>query len=323
MHPLPRAALKWVAFAKFIWVGGVLFFGGLTVATAQPVTEPYFVRVWQTEDGLPQNAVPAILQTHDGYLWVCTFDGLARFDGVHFTVFNNAKTPGLVNGRVTSLFEDAKGDLWIGHETGELTLYRDGKFEPVKFDAVWRNRSIDAIESDEVGNIWLQNADRELARLSDGTVLMPQKGDLGDYGTLTKGDQGLLWAFNAGRVSLLKDGKLLPIEFGAETPNTHVQGIAPSRRGGIWVACDGRLRRWEGDRWVEDLGSTPWGAGELAAFIETQNGYLAAATLDQAGQGLYLIGPKGEVALFNRASGFSSDWLRCLCEDREGNLWVG
>jgi signal transduction histidine kinase/ligand-binding sensor domain-containing protein len=323
MYPLFRAALKWAVFTIFSWVGIALFLGGSTVATAQPVTQPYYVHVWQTEDGLPQNAVPAILQTADGYLWVCTFDGLARFDGVHFTVFNNANTPGLANNRVTSLFEDVKEDLWIGHETGELTLYHDGKFEPVKFNAVWRNRSIDAIETDEEGDIWLQNADRQLARLSDGTVLMPQKGDLGDYGTLTKGDQGFIWALNAGRVSMLKGGKLLPVDFDAATPNTHVQGIAHSRRGGVWVASDGRLRRWDGNRWIEDLGSSPWGTGELAAFIETRNGYLAAATLDQTGQGLYLISPKGEVTLFNRANGFSSDWLRCLCEDREGNLWVG
>ena len=323
MHPLPRAALKWVVIAAFSWVVVVLFFGGSTAAVAQPVTQPYFVHVWQTEDGLPQNVIPTILQTHDGYLWIGTYSGLARFDGVHFTIFNNANTPGLVNDRVTSLFEDAKGDLWIGHETGELTLYRDGKFGPVKFNAPWRNRSINAFETDEQGNIWLQNADRQLARLSDGTVLTPQKGDLPDHGTLTKGDQELIWVLNAGRASVLKNGKLTPFDFGSTTSNTHIQGIARSRRGGLWVACDGRLRRWEGNRWVEDLGSSPWGAGELAAFIETQNGYLAAATLDQTGQGLYLISPKREVAFFDRANGLASDWLLCLCEDHEGDLWVG
>ena len=63
MHPLPRAALKWVVIAIFSWVVVVLFFGGSTAAMAQPVTQPYFVHVWQTEDGLPQNAVPTILQT--------------------------------------------------------------------------------------------------------------------------------------------------------------------------------------------------------------------------------------------------------------------
>ena len=122
MHPLPRASLKWVGFTTFSWVSAVFAFVVTTVAMAQPATQPYFVHVWQTEDGLPQNAVPAVLQTHDGYLWVCTYNGLARFDGAHFTVFDNANTPGLVNGRVTSLFEDAKGRLWIGHESGELTL---------------------------------------------------------------------------------------------------------------------------------------------------------------------------------------------------------
>ncbi len=322
MHPLP-VALKRLVIAAFSWVVVVLFFGGSTVAVAQPATQPYIVRVWQAEDGLPVNTVPTILQTHDGYIWVGTYDGLARFDGVHFTIFNNANTSGLVNDSVSSLFEDAKGNLWIGHGTGELTLYRDGKFEPVNINAHWRNRSINAIETDERGNIWLQNADRQLSRLSDGTVLTPEKGDLPDYGTLIKGDQGLIWVLNAGRASVLKNGKLTPFDFGSATPNTLIQGIAPSQRGGLWVACNGRIRRWEGNHWVEDLGPSPWGTGELAAFIETQNGYLAAATLDQTGQGLYLISPKGEVAFFDRANGLGSDWLLCLCEDHEGNLWVG
>ena len=89
----------------------------------------YFPRSWKTEEGLPDNAVTAVVQTRDGYLWIGTYGGLVRFDGVHFTVFNSASNPGLQSDRVTSLFEDAQGNLWIGHERGDLTLYHDGKFE--------------------------------------------------------------------------------------------------------------------------------------------------------------------------------------------------
>ena len=81
----------------------------------------YFTRTWQVEQGLPQNKVTAVVQTHDGYLWVGTYNGLARFDGIRFTVFNDNNTPGLRSSRVTSLFEAGDGTLWIGTESGDVS----------------------------------------------------------------------------------------------------------------------------------------------------------------------------------------------------------
>src|SRR5580765_2704254 len=62
--------------------------------------------VWTTDQGLPQNTIQDIAQTADGYLWLATADGLVRFDGVHFTVFNSGNTPGLKSNRFTRLLED-------------------------------------------------------------------------------------------------------------------------------------------------------------------------------------------------------------------------
>ena len=62
----------------------------------------YFPRLWQTEDGLPQNSVTAIIQSHEGYLWLGTYNGLARFDGIRFVPFNNSTQPRLNHSRITS-----------------------------------------------------------------------------------------------------------------------------------------------------------------------------------------------------------------------------
>jgi hypothetical protein len=79
---------------------------------------------WTADNGLPQNSVRDIVQTRDGYLWMTTFDGLVRFDGVRFTVFNKSNTPGLASNRFFNLFEDRsapgiygrhwKPDRWFG-----------------------------------------------------------------------------------------------------------------------------------------------------------------------------------------------------------------
>lgn len=83
---------------------------------------------WTADNGLPQNSVRDIVQTRDGYLWLTTFDGLVRFDGVRFTVFNKSNTPGLTNNRFVQLFEDRQGDLWALLDTGEIARRQQGRF---------------------------------------------------------------------------------------------------------------------------------------------------------------------------------------------------
>src|SRR3954471_1648307 len=101
----------------------------LLPATTSLAAHQYFLHLWQTEDGLPQNAVSAIVQSREGYLWLGTYSGLVRFDGARFVLFDNSNTPQLKSSRVMSLYEDTKGTLWIGHETGELTRLKNGRFE--------------------------------------------------------------------------------------------------------------------------------------------------------------------------------------------------
>src|SRR5436190_7559570 len=87
----------------------------------------YEFDVWNTDNGLPQNSVNAILQTRDGYLWLTTSDGLVRYDGVRFAVFNKGNTPGINSNRCTALFETRDGVLWIG-TAGGLSCLKDGRF---------------------------------------------------------------------------------------------------------------------------------------------------------------------------------------------------
>ena len=85
---------------------------------------------WHERDGLPQNTVLALAATRDGYLWMGTYEGAARFDGVRFTVFNPGTTTGIGNSLVTSLLERRDGDLWLGTYGGGVSRLSGGRFTP-------------------------------------------------------------------------------------------------------------------------------------------------------------------------------------------------
>src|SRR5215211_3504605 len=101
--------------------------GLLALLLPVPARAQFGADAWTTEQGLPQNVIRDVHQTRDGYLWIATMNGLARFDGVRFTVFDRANSPGLDTNRFLVIDEAAAGELWFGSEEG-VARYRDGAF---------------------------------------------------------------------------------------------------------------------------------------------------------------------------------------------------
>lgn len=301
-------------------LASLLWLTGLQARVLQAALPEYFVRNLLVEDGLPEDSVTAVVQTHDGYLWMGTYSGLARYDGVRFTVFDSANTPELPSSRITCLFEDKEGVLWMGHEAGELTC-RDGagKFRTEPVRAAWRGRKIFGIVADDAGDLWLINDQGVLGRVKDGAVASPQPGRREKLVGFAEAGDGSVWVTRDGYASVLRAGGLRAQQLDGPLEDSYVQGICPSRDGKLWVASQNRLRKWNGAGWVDEGLPVPLQGSPLTAFIETQTGLLALGTQDK---GLYLVNPQGEAICFSRTNGLLNDWIRSLCSDREGNLWV-
>jgi len=107
----------------------LLWFGCRQVLALDPARDlsQFNARVWLTENGLPQNTIHSITQARDGYVWLATEEGLARFDGIKFTVFDKQNTPELKSNDIRVLLEDRRGALWIGTADGLVRLL-DAKF---------------------------------------------------------------------------------------------------------------------------------------------------------------------------------------------------
>jgi signal transduction histidine kinase/ligand-binding sensor domain-containing protein len=321
-HVMPRRP----GFFSFSWriVGfGLLlamWFADLTGTVALGALPNYFVHNLLVEDGLPEDSVTAVVQTDDGYLWMGTYSGLARFDGVRFTVFDSGSNPELASSRITCLFQDKDGVLWIGHEAGELTRYdKNGNFhaEPVRVS--WKGRKIYGIAADETGDLWLINDQGILGRVRDGAVASPQAGRREKLVGFAHGIDGSIWVTRDGYASVLRGGILIPQLLDGPPEESYVQGICPSRDGNVWVVTQNNLRKWNGSDWINKGVQVPLNGSPLTAFVETKAGLLALGTQDK---GLYLVSPQGESLNFSRTNGLLNDWIRSLWDDREGNLWV-
>jgi signal transduction histidine kinase/ligand-binding sensor domain-containing protein len=306
--------------ALLLWEAGVP-----AEAAASTNAPNYIMRVWQAENGLPQNKVTAVVQTRDGYLWVGTYSGLARFDGIRFTVFTDKNTPEMHGSHVSCLFEAPDGTLWIGSADGEVTIYKAGRFQTVEIHAAWIAGKISRITTDETGDVWLLNETGLLARIRDGLVLTPQTGVASKLLSLARSTDGTVWVARDGLLSALKNGQIHAFHGDAGLTNSYVQGIGASRDGGLWVANDGRIRKWKDNKWIQDLGAAPWGFSPLTCLVETRNGALLAGT---SRTGFFVLFPGTEVKPINidRLNGSQTDWIQwivSLMEDREGNLWAG
>ncbi len=312
---LCRSRLRWLA--GFGWLVASLL-AGTAAATAPP---EYFLRIWQTEDGLPQNYVNAVVQTRDGYLWLGTFNGLVRFDGTRFAVFDPGNTPALASSRITSLFEDAQGRLWIGHETGDVTRWEGGQFFAVESSLPATGGGIAALGEDQSGKVWWLNARGVLVRGTDGAQF-PPPGNVGvgdSPPAIVPGRAGGLWVVRAGSLSLIEAGQPLPVNL--ERPgHDYVQAACASRDGGLWVLVEERFRQRVRSAWTGVERASPCAQAQVTTVLETSTGALAVGTL---AEGLFLLLADGTRLQFSRTNGLSHDWVRSLCEDREGNLWVG
>jgi ligand-binding sensor domain-containing protein len=108
---------------------------------------------WTADNGLPQNSVRDIVQTRDGYLWLATLDGLVRFDGVRFTIFNKSNSTGIISNRFLQLYEDGQGDLWAITENSGLTRLQQGRFTTYTTAHGLPVNSINSIGGDGQGHL--------------------------------------------------------------------------------------------------------------------------------------------------------------------------
>ena len=157
----------WAAFAlalALVWLSPPAAGDAAALDPPKALTE-YSLASWQTAAGLPHNTVQALAQTRDGYVWVGTVEGLARFDGVRFVAFDRSNTPAIARNDIQALFESRDGSLWIALYGGGLVRYREGAFRPYGTGDGLHSSTVTAIHEDREGSLWIWTDGTGLYRL--------------------------------------------------------------------------------------------------------------------------------------------------------------
>jgi len=260
-------------------------------------------------------------------LWLATSDGLVRFDGVHFTIFNKGTSAGINSNRFSCMAEDSAGVLWAGTEDGGLTSYKDGRFKSYTTKDGLPNDRVEAVRVEPGGRLTIATMWGLSSQTNEGLIhYTPKAGEPPDY-LGYRDTSGALW--------YLDDNSLQRVSGGARTsysaPNglsaADIRGVYPGvndciyedRQRCIWIATVSKgLYRLKGGMFTV-YGERNGLHGPLGPMCQDNKGNLWIG----AAKGGLIRFKDGECTTYTSAEGFLADKVTTIFQDREGTLWVG
>ncbi|HEY3862519.1 MAG TPA: two-component regulator propeller domain-containing protein [Verrucomicrobiae bacterium] len=282
-------------------------------------TLPFTFHSWQREQGLPQNFVRALAQTRDGFVWVGSDDGVARFDGLRFVPFGLRE--GLNSGPVKSLLGDSAGALWIGGAAGGLTRYEHGHFVVISNVPAG---AILTLAEDHQKQIWIggetglaiwkngQIQDVPRFRQFSGKTVTALAADSHNAMWIAVKNNGV-FVCNGATVEKISDPSL---ERFLEDPHC----LLVDHQGRLWVGAGGEFLLYlEKGRWYSQHIHPHQGEPYVSALAETPDGTVWAATV---GEGVLQF-KNGAMQEVGARSGLSDNLAESLLVDQQGVLWVG
>jgi signal transduction histidine kinase/ligand-binding sensor domain-containing protein len=288
--------------------------------------QQYRIENWSTEQGLPYKTVRSVVQTRDGYVWAATADGLARFDGIRFTVFNTANTPSLVTNSFGKLVEANDGSLWIEVERRGLIRYKDGVFTNYTTARGLPGEWIWSLQYFPSENLLRVGTPEGYARF-DGEKFVRE--DLPKLSIEPKNitftdNTGAIWS-QFGNELRSADGKSaetfsIPSFFSRSPFNL----LYRDRAGNLWLAIgdvlQGYVVRFHGDK--TDIFSNKDGLpdGTINSIFEDSKGNLWFGSKQDGGLSIYQSGKFERLA---KDGGILREGFNSFFEDREGGIWAG
>jgi PAS domain S-box-containing protein len=297
------------------WVPGIT--AKATPSDSAPLSLGYRVESWADADGLPSTSIQAILQTRDGYVWLGTQEGLARFDGVRFTVLDEKAAPELARHSISSLFEDPDGRLWVNSDAGLFTV-QDGRVRPYAMPG-GSNPTPSPLLEDHLGRLWLRAPDG-LSVIQNGRprAHITGEGITGDdIQCLYEDRRGTLWAGTTHGLAQVRQNKVERVNLGPGWNALNIAFVAGDDDG-LWLGSDRGMVRIRNGQLTLYSEASGLPAGRLGSVLVDRRGVLWVGTL---GHGLYRM-QDGKFAYVPAGVGSSTAQISVMYETGDGALWV-
>ena len=317
---------------------------------------------WQTESGLPQNTVHAIVQTHDGYLWLATEGGLVRFDGLKFTVYDSQNTPALHSNNIRALLEDRERALWIGTADGLTVLRANGETAAFTREQGLPSNSVWSMEQDAAGVLRVQTAGG-VAELRAGRFAAGpgrETVENGATGAMLRDKYGALWTGNHGLARTF-NGRTETFSVNDPLASDVILSLFEDREGDLWIGTeasgvtvlrDQKITTYTTkDGMSDDLIRCVYQDREGALWFGTNSGLTKFAggpvlrltaddglssnvvfALGETGAGDLLVGTQDGLNVIHdgriiktltTSDGLADDLVRSLHTDADGAVWIG
>jgi ligand-binding sensor domain-containing protein len=276
---------------------------------------------WSTTEGLPNNTVRCFAQTTDGFLWIGTPEGLARFDGNGFRSYPKSQIPELASDSISALCVSPDGILWVGSENGIVSQYDHGKWRQLKFPDILAAQTVRSFCPQPDGGMLIGLVDR-VWRYMDGKFEQVTFSNANNQPSGVRqiciAPNGDLWIVGA-RIIRVSGPK--PLRFGIKDglPHDRAMAVVNATEGGVWLGTPRGLIRLE-DGKIKILLTTANGlqTNSIQALLVDHDKQLWIGTAS----GLYRL--TGDRCVpFLSPSGEPIPDITCLFEDHEGNLWAG
>jgi signal transduction histidine kinase/ligand-binding sensor domain-containing protein/CheY-like chemotaxis protein len=292
-------------------------------ANPRNAIQGYGHQAWQAPEGLPQDSVQTILQTRDGFLWVGTERGLARFDGLRFDVFKSTNTGGIKINYIEVLFESRDATLWIGTRDSGLLAMKNGKFAAYPMANVPGGEDVTSIQQDRDGSLWIGFKSGGLGHLTDGklTVLTTKQGlSSNSIEALLSAADGTLWvATDDGGLDHWDGRRFTVFDTKNGLPSDSISSLFEDADGALWIGTNRGLARLKSGKFT--LYTTKNGLSS-AAVLSLQGDRDGNLWIGTDGGGLDCL-KNGAIRIFNSEMGLTNNVVLSIAQDAEGGIWIG
>jgi ligand-binding sensor domain-containing protein/signal transduction histidine kinase len=291
----------------------------------------YIIDSWQEQAGLPQKFVLSILQTRDGYLWIGTKGGLARFDGVRFVTYDDRSPEQLREAEVWALAEGEEGALWIATYGGGVSCFRQGRFVTFTTRDGLASDFVAALATTRDGSLWL-GTDGGLCRLLQGKFTVYRRGDGLPSDTvhaLYADEADVIWIGTTAGLCSLSNGRITRHALALPgATERRITALAGDGGGGVWAAAsDGLFHLAGGGATRVPLPNGPVAAGINALHLDPQGtlwiGTEGGLCRYRRGQVECAASPAKGGAVRRALDPLTQGQVQAIHTDREGSLWVG